>query len=74
MADVNGVRYDALPKKRIDITPSTIYIGYATKSTADATRGWTIKKVALTSGSPTSVTWTAETGAVWDDRATEVYG
>lgn len=71
--DIRGTRYDALPKKRIDITASAVYIGYAAKGAADATRAWTIKKLVLTSGSPVSVTWTAETAAVWDDRATETY-
>jgi hypothetical protein len=71
--DINGLRYDALSAQRFDIGTTAIYVGYAAIGAADADRAWTIKKVTLSSGNPTGVTWTAETAAVWNDRTTETY-
>lgn len=49
------------------------YIGYGTQG-ADPTKAvWTIRRIALTSGSPTQSQWTAKGAAVWNNRATETY-
>jgi len=64
---------DGRQKRQYDIGTSTIYVGYALKGTATSAASWTIKKIALTSGNPTSTTWTAEQAAIWDNRTIEAY-
>ena len=71
--DINGQRYDNTPTQRLDIQADVIYVGYSTRDGDPAVREWTIKKITLVGGNPTLVQWTAETAAVWDDRATETY-
>lgn len=60
-------------KKRYDIGATLIYIGTAALGTADAAASWTIKRITLSAGSPTTAQWTAESAAIWANRATEAF-
>lgn len=71
--DINGTRYDAIQEQRFDIGTTAIYVGYARKGALSSAAAWTIKKITLSSGSPTRLQYTAENGAVWDNRTTETY-
>lgn len=71
--DINGQRYSSLSAQRYDIQPTVIYVGYAAIGALDASAAWTIKRISFTSGNPTSTKWTAETAAVWNNRASETY-
>ena len=72
--DINGQRYNAIPSQQLDITPSVIYVGYATHGAATGVAAWTIKRIRLdASGNPTDIMYTAENAAVWTNRAAESY-
>lgn len=57
----------------IDIQSTVIYVGTAARGEATSDPVWTIKKVTLSSGNPTAITWTDEESAVWDNRTSEAY-
>ena len=59
--------------KRFDISATTIYVGYASVGTTTNAAKWTIIKIALTAGSPTSALVSEHASAVWDNRTTETY-
>ena len=64
---------------RFDIGTTFIYIGKADydptsgASPADSDPAWTIQRITLTSGSPTSAAWTNAGAGIWTNRATETY-
>lgn len=52
---------------------SNLYVGYGTQG-ADPTKAvWTIRRISLSSGSPTQSRWTAKGVAIWANRASETY-
>jgi hypothetical protein len=70
-----GYAPDDQTVRMYDLTsdPNNLYIGYGTQG-ADPTKAvWTIRRIALSSGSPTQSNWTAKGAAVWTNRATESY-
>lgn len=57
-----------------DLSSTTaLYIGYGPQGSDPAQPQWTIRKITLTSGSPTASNWTAKGAAVWANRTTETY-
>lgn len=67
---------------RYDLTdPTTYYIGYADYvgtqavqiAPSESATVWTIKKITLVSGSPTSTKWSPAGAASWTNRTTEAY-
>lgn len=52
---------------------NNLYIGYAQQGSAQSGAYWSIRRIGLTSGSPTSSQWTAKGLAVWNNRASETY-
>lgn len=53
--------------------PANLYIGYATQGADPAAGVWTIRRIGMTSGSPSTSRWTAKGLAVWNNRASETY-
>lgn len=53
--------------------PNNLYIGYGTQGADPSGPGWTIRRIALTGGSPSNSQWTAKGAAVWNNRASESY-
>lgn len=53
--------------------PANLYIGFAIQGSAQSDAVWTIKRIALSSGSPVSTQWTAKGVAVWNNRGSETY-
>lgn len=71
----NGYANEDVVTTLFDLTsdPSHYYIGYAQQGSDPAAGVWTIRRITLSSGSPTESQWTAKGVAVWNNRATETY-
>jgi hypothetical protein len=61
----------AANQQRFDISPSVIYAGTAARGVDETDAVWTVKKIELSSGDPTSIMWATE--IAWNDRTTEEY-
>ncbi len=58
----------------MDIQATVIYAGKANRGLATSTVGWTIQRTTLDAGgNPTTIQFTDEGTAIWDNRATETY-
>ena len=71
--DVSGGANPALAsnQQRFDVSSTVIYVGTAAREVDESDSAWTIKRIELSAGDPTSVQWA--TAVAWDDRTTEEY-
>jgi hypothetical protein len=77
VARVTGIVFVEPPvpsqQRRFDIGNTVIYIGYAARGVVDAQVAWTIKRIQLVAGNPTTLQWTDKNGTSWDNRVAATY-